>query len=200
MVKGTNRQAHPISHLTSGTWRADTAGNGRRTFLKSPTLISCPWFRKAMQKWRKGESVSLTMSLHDLWEAAVRASGSTRCPLLPRAWQTAPWGGGDWSHRLLSSWDALCLHPGTTAHLSNTVQTISPSFSSCLFCCQKNQKAKKGDSSFEEDTITKIPTETSNYFSSENISMTGCLRMREEQELSGGQSLSAWHMLQELAN
>lgn len=26
------------------------------------------------------------------------------------------------------------------------------SFSSCLFCCQKNQKAKMGDSSCEEDT------------------------------------------------
>lgn len=135
------RQAHPISHL--GTWRADTAGNGRRTFPKSPTITSCPWFRKAMQKWRKGELVSLTMSLHDLWEAAVRASASTRCPLLPKALQTAPWGGGDWSHGLLSSGDALCLHPGSTDHLSNTVQSISPS-NSCLFYRQKNQKSQNG--------------------------------------------------------
>lgn len=44
------------------------------------------------------------------------------------------------------------LAPRQPCHLSNTVQAISPSFRSCLFCCQKNQKAKLGDSSCEKDT------------------------------------------------
>lgn len=95
------REAHPIIHLVTG--RVATAGNSRRTFLKSLTTASCPWFRIAMQKWRKGESASLTMSLWDLWEAAVRASatqGAYCCPKLCRS--SLGWWG-------LISWSALLM-------------------------------------------------------------------------------------------
>lgn len=120
--QGKFRQAHSIS---SGYWECRHSckeGHFRNPLPLPPALDLEKLCRSG------GESISLTMSLHDLWEAAVRASASTRCPLLPKALQTAPWGGGDWSHGLLSSWCALCLHPGSTDHLSSTVQTISPSF------------------------------------------------------------------------
>lgn len=143
------RQAHTISH--PGTREQTQLEMAEGHFWNPLPLSPALGLEKLCRSGDKERPVSLTMSLHDLWEAAVRTSASTRCPLLLRALQRAPWGGGDWSHALLSSWGALCLHPGS-AVISDTVQAISPSFRSCLFCCQKNQKAKLGDSSCEKDT------------------------------------------------
>lgn len=142
------RQAHPIPHLS--TPRADTAGNGRRTFPKFPTTTSCPWFRKAMQKWRKGESVSLTMSLHDLWEAAVRASASTSCPLLPKSFADSSlgWWGLISRSALLMQCPLLAPRQYWLALKHGADYLLSILASSVV---RRIKKAKTGDSSCEED-------------------------------------------------
>lgn len=116
---GKFRQAHLIFHLSPQ--RADTVGNGSRTFPKYPTTSCCLWVRKANQKGRKGDSVSLTRSTQSP-TSSYESICHTRCLLVPKSFayfqpcslQATHWGEGNLtvcsSHGLLFAWS---LDPGS---------------------------------------------------------------------------------------